>query len=157
MTNKEMANLEKELEEKRAINRAYRDGLNDAWECARKIMLSAVDGGFIRDELIDIFGTADYYSILKTYTVSEAMDTIKKYKEGFKVGDEVLDRETNCVAVVTRTSFFDDIYVTYKDGSSGMHANGRYTKTGRHFPQIGEILKEMQEECNEHAEAIRNQ
>lgn len=126
------------------LKRAYDDGLDDAWECAKKLMLSMADGGLNRDELQDIFGNTDYYNLLKTLTASEAMAKIKEYNEGIKVGDEVIDNNTNYFGVVTRVKDLM-VYVTYRDGSSGIHYMSEFTKTGRHFPQIEEVLNQMQE------------
>lgn len=50
----------------------YKQGLNDAWECARKIW------NMRADEVIAVFGGC---SMWVNYTASEAMKMIKEYEE----------------------------------------------------------------------------
>ena len=57
--------------------RQYERGLNDAWECARKIVLGS---GYSRDELIEIFGVGEW-TVLETVNALEAVTKIKEYEE----------------------------------------------------------------------------
>ena len=59
----------------------YTQGLNDAWECARKIMLNKVNGGLPTEEHSKIFGYIATSEVLKNYTASEAIAKIKEYEE----------------------------------------------------------------------------
>jgi hypothetical protein len=72
----------------------------------------------------------------------------KKIK--FQVGDEVKD-EYGFYAVVIRTDVGGDesqMYVVFPDGSSGKKSKDGWgwTKTGRRFPQIVEVLEMMNKE-----------
>ena len=60
--------------------KAYENGLNDAWECARKITLSACDGGIAIESFKEVFG-ATYYNVIKDCSPSEAIAKIKEYEE----------------------------------------------------------------------------
>lgn len=64
----------------------YKEGLNDAWECAKRITLSAAEGGLSAEDLTSIFyQNAKAYdgadTILKMFTPEEAIEKIKEYDE----------------------------------------------------------------------------
>ena len=78
------------------IDEAYQRGLNDAWDAARKIVLSREDGGlFAYEERKAVFGCGNYMA-LKKFLAQEAIDKIRQYEqkqEKIKVGDEVINDE----------------------------------------------------------------
>ena len=58
----------------------YRDGLNDAWECAKKIVCT----DSCDRKMNNIFDDDFYYAktnILNKYSASEAISKIKEYEE----------------------------------------------------------------------------
>lgn len=134
-----------------AENKAYNRGLSDVWEVVRKIIEDVVDGGYSSDVLLEIFGVSTVQSIFKLNTAAEAIAKIKAYEDKqkqdaeFKVGDEVYsdafddkgvithitDDKVACVCIICSGS------TMIKVGTHGLH------KTGRHFPQIAEVLAEM--------------
>lgn len=59
----------------------YEKGLNDAWECAGKIMLCEAKGGFSTDKYTEIFGNIATFQVLETLSASEAISAIKEYEE----------------------------------------------------------------------------
>jgi hypothetical protein len=59
----------------------YAKGLNDAWECAKKIILTESEGGLSLGEHVEIFGAYPATIIFKNYTASEAIAKIKEYEE----------------------------------------------------------------------------
>lgn len=136
------------------VKEAYENGLNTAWECARKIYLNTDENGLSGNALYAIFGEREGY-ILKEYSASEAIAKIKEYEEKqkadaeIKVGDEVVCKSPVmvCRAVVTRV-LTDKSSVEYMnvDGCFGAVNTRWIIKTGRHFPQIAEMLKQMSEE-----------
>lgn len=75
----------------------YQQGLDEAWECAKRIALVKTDKDcpyFTVTELEKIFGCSTYQSVFDTYSASEAIEKIKVYEERqksdeIKVGDEV--------------------------------------------------------------------
>ena len=130
---------------------AYEQGLNDAWDAAKKLCQSVKYGGIEEycSEIFEItpFETFDVFD----YTASEAIAKIKVYEDKqkqdaeIKVGDEVthdgakfivlnIDSQTSvyCLDTRGRTPIFTNIH--------------NLTKTGRHFGQIAEVLKQMNRE-----------
>ena len=64
-----------------------------------------------------------------------------------KVGDEVII--AGVTGIVTRVPEGDEKRVCYMDASGTVYCNNAYAdihKTGRHFPQIAELLKQIKEE-----------
>jgi hypothetical protein len=61
-------------------NLEYDLGLNDAWECARKMMLSDEDGGIALSDIQKIFSMTPY-SAMKSFSASEAIAKLKEYEE----------------------------------------------------------------------------
>ena len=124
----------------------YQRGLNDAWECARKICLEDDDGGIPASVINDIFSVCNYRNALMDFSVSEAIEKIRQYEQEkgkIQVGDEVVIR--NKTAVVTEIT---DRYVRimYSDGSCYALFSKGIAKTGRHFPEIVAVLEKMRGE-----------
>lgn len=65
--------------EEREMN--YKRGLDDAWECARKIMLCEAKGGFSTDKYTEIFGNIATFQVLEILSASEAIFAIKEYED----------------------------------------------------------------------------
>jgi uncharacterized protein YkvS len=133
--------------------KSYEQGLNDAWECARKI---AVEMSIENMQSCGLISTSDEeyeYScgVIRDYSVSEAMTKIKEYEEmkKFHVGDVIKTR--------FKTTGLNDIGVIIKIDDDGClrildldyeiiefvpYEDTLYIKnTGWHFSQIGEVLK----------------
>lgn len=130
------------------IDDAYKKGAEDAWEAARKIVLDKDSGGLSISELGKVFGTVGYYDIMQDKSPLDAIEKIRQYEKRneFQVGDEV--QRYGASAVVVRTHLNDDeskMYVVFQDGSCGRKDKEDWTKTGRHFPQIAEVLGMMGE------------
>lgn len=128
------------------IKEAYNNGLNDAWECAKKI---ATDTGLNYEELGEIFGYTSMDTILTRFSASEAIDRIKKYEDKQKkvddeihVGDEVYSLDSKYKYVVL--AFLDNgkIFVLSGRGLTGLFISNQLHKTGRKYP-IMEILKKL--------------
>jgi len=161
----------------------YEKGLNDAWECARKIVLSEYNGGMPREQFEEIFDTRKGAPVLKNLTVQETMQKIKDYEERqsekscencknqqpcyaklfcpaqdyrewqpkqtddeIKVGDEVYDKYNPYPRVVTLINEQD--MADLIDARGNAHSDSVFClkKTGRHFPQIAEVLEQMRKE-----------
>lgn len=132
------------------VDDAHQQGLEDAWEYAKKIVLNPDDGGLGLSELNEIFGFYTLQSIFKNYTVQQAIEKLKAYEkeqkanDEIKVGDEV-EHVGGCVFIVTNVDGGDDCI--YGIDSSGMcvHSSRKNVhKTGRHFDIEG-LLKVMNE------------
>lgn len=146
--------------EKEQRDRLVEEGRNEAWEAVRKIYLNKDCGGLTGDELISIFGMGTP-SIINNYSASEAISKIRDYEERkqkeqdeIKVGDEIrVGKEGgNAFNVVVHLvgERCDGIKVYQCMGGSGIHftftSEDDVRKTGRHFPEIAEVLKKMQED-----------
>ena len=138
-----------------ASNAEYQKGLNDAWECARKIadMWETMDN----DELLETFGVTARIGestigcLLKKQTANEAMLELEVYEEKqkaddeIKAGDEV--RWGMDLIVVTRLHMdggFKWCDGISRDGIAFHVLEENVSKTGRHF-DIESILEDMRE------------
>ena len=131
------------------IDEAYQRGLSDAWDAAKKIgsnsMCSLEEMGFDFGQCVFNDYNPSWY-VVKNYSASECIEKIRQYeqeKEGqIQVGDEVIIRDKT--AVVTEIT---DRYVRimYSDGSCYALFSKGIVKTGRHFPEIAEVLQKMKE------------
>ena len=129
------------------VEDAYQSGLNDAWECAKKI------ANMSEEEYKKVTGRDFKTGILGNISASEAIKKVKQYEESkfanenntpieIKVGDEV-----GGSGVVTRIK--DEIvYVLWKDGSCGDFDKKYLVRTGKHYPQISEVLSQMKGETD---------
>lgn len=135
----------------------YGCGLEDAWECARKMMLSDEDGGIALSDIMKIFGMTQY-SAIKRFSASEAIAKIKEYEEKqkpvedaeIKVGDEVIycggGAHDGVIGVVLGTEK-EWVGVRFKSSWNCVGiCKDKLTKTGRHFPQIEEVLEQLKGE-----------
>lgn len=142
--------------------KAYNKGLNDAWECARKIFQTS--RGYSHDEINEIYGTRLRALDL---TPSEAIAKIKEYEEEqqnikscdikkFRVGDIVfLNQNVKAgKGIIERISFDYGIkeekaFVNFGRGSNGWYALRYLTNTGKHYPLINEIIADLKGENND--------
>lgn len=131
--------------------KTYEDGLNEAWECTRKMVCTPEKGGYTWSALEQIFNTRSLSNIINTYTASEAISKIKEYEEEqkkaaeIKIGDEVTDYGEWKGVVTWISPDGEYLVVTLQDGSALRWKKEGFKKTGRHFSQIEEVLKQMQE------------
>jgi len=122
----------------------------EAWDAARKIAVNADHGGLSAEALREIFavGTASIARIFDNFSASEAIEKIRQYeqeKEEIKVGDEV-NAPFGKAIVVNIDSVAEKIWLVYADGHGGFeYFKDAPRKTGRHFPEIAEVLQKMKE------------
>ena len=120
------------------------DTAEDAWKIAQDILKDPGKDGMLNTELNDCFGTDDIYLIgAMSYTeVKAKYDAWKKQKDEIKVGDEVVGFDGIVFVVVGM--FEEQQYTGIVD--SGMTViRSIVRKTGRHFPEVAELLKKMRE------------
>lgn len=128
--------------------KTYEDGLNEAWEAARKIVYLASDGGYSVSELMKIFGSDNIASdeILKHNTAAEVIAKIEKYERNcINIGDEVTNNDGWKGVVTWISPDGEYIVMMLEDGTALRWKEKEFKKTGRHFPQIEELLQQMQE------------
>ena len=132
---------------------AYEQGLNDAWECARKLIL---DDGLTGPDIHNIFGDSNEHHVLRTVSAPEAIAKIKEYEEKkareeaeLKVGDEIEVRSESSIPKMVVTQI-DNQYVSTVDADGETRCidknTNRLVKTGRHFGQIEEVMWQMKGE-----------
>jgi len=137
--------------EQERVDKVYQRGLNNAWDAARKI--AKLD----TDEQKRLFGCFGIYFVAHEYSASECIEKIRQYEqekeEQIQVGDEVIPCYTITdpnSAIVTRKwkdnegqDFVDTIG---SNGSTLSFLESHVDKTGRHFPEIAEVLQKMNED-----------
>lgn len=139
----------------------YQRGLNDAWEAAKKIINLPRDGGLTVYDLKNIFGIDydDPERVLKDFKGESAVKRIatyeaKKQAEEIKVGDEITvrvhspERTINVIVydvlMIGSTMVYDTL--SFGEGKCfKISWNPEIKKTGRHFHQVAELLKAMEE------------
>lgn len=108
------------------LKEAYQQGLNDAWDAARK-----------------------FAYILANYTVSEAAEKIKAYeqeqeqKQEICIGDEIITT-SGLYAICSNIDNIKEgwVYLFFDDGSCGAHKIGEIKKkTGKNYPEIVTLLQ----------------
>lgn len=120
----------------------YEQGLNDAWECARKIITMEWKDKHeaLNDPSMFLTDMFDNISAL------EAIEKLRDYeakKDEIKVGDEVID--SNEILFVVTEVHMDTATVMNCVGHSYQLWKTGLKKTGRHFP-IEDILEQMRGE-----------
>ena len=157
--------------------KAYEQGLNDAWMCVRKLMR-----GLNYDERNEIFECTDQATLIGLYSASEVIAKIKAWEEEqtkdnckecpynddkphaecvlcdkqtedkIKVGDEVKNKwgTTGVVIEVAPQHDSSVIYSVLWENKerrclekSDWNSYDVYKKTGKHYPQIEEVLRQM--------------
>lgn len=123
---------------------AYRKGLADVWDAARKI------GDMPYGDGEKIFGVSGWH-IFEKCTASEVIEKLKDYEreqEEIKVGDEIIYCGLRCVVMkldekgnIERYFMHDGTTFHNKTGFQ----NSDVKKTGRHFSEIAAILEKMRE------------
>ena len=131
----------------------YNRGLNDAWELAKKIVLSEIDGGMSAKEFYNIFdkNMADE-DVLKKFTPQEALAKLEAYEkskkeveEKFKVGD-IVTFEDGTKGMVMDIDAVDNFAIFTDNGCiEAWIGQERVTKTGKHI-DISALLEEIGEE-----------
>ena len=122
-----------------------KDGMCEAWEAARKVTQVREYGGY-GDCLEEVFGRHRVSWDVFDYSASEAIEKIRQYEqekeERIQVGDEI---ETPSGLKGYVVNFTDDELVHYvsSEGRFGTMGMSAVSKTGRHFPEIAEVLQKM--------------
>ena len=127
------------------LTEKYEQGLNDAWELARKIAVNHVDGGYSISELRDIFGIKSITNIICDLTAKEAILKVKEYEnkeQEIKVGDVV---ENSGIEAIVTAVYPKGFNIICKDGSGTIWEKKQCENTGKHI-DISSILQEIGKE-----------
>lgn len=134
----------------------YNRGLNDAWELAKKIVLTEGDGGIGETKLKELFDYSSIkrasYWIFKEYAPQEALAKLEAYEkskkeveEKFKVGD-IVTFEDGTKGMVMDIDAVDNFAIFTDNGCiEAWIGQERVTKTGKHI-DISALLEEIGEE-----------
>ncbi|WP_303820941.1 hypothetical protein [Ruminococcus flavefaciens] len=124
---------------------AYQRGLDEAWKAAEKVLMLE------SEELKEIFDVIYEEEVFGNFTPAKAIEKLRAYEEQkkaedeIKVGDEV-ERNGITEGVITRIRTDDDWFqVMQSNGSSYGTQKSNLKKTGRHFPQVAELLAALGE------------
>lgn len=128
------------------VKEAYENGLNDAWEAARKLTKERTLKEW--DMLIDIFGLGrcDLHRLITKRSASEAIEMIKKYEDKMeiKVGDEVIAPGYHRPVVVIAEEATQVKVMNYLADSS-WKAKDEVTKTMEHYDEVENLFKKMRD------------
>lgn len=127
--------------------KTYEDGLKEAWEAARTIVDCKVPFDFW-----ELSSGQSMLGAFRLYSAKGAIEKIREYEEEqqkkaaeIKIGDEVADNDGWKGVVTWISPDGEYLVVTLQDGSALRWKKEHFKKTGRHFPEIEEVLKQMQE------------
>lgn len=132
-----------------------KDGMCEAWDAARKIVVDTDNGGIALGTLGEIFGTQAYSCIMRDNTAQEAIAKLKAYEDkqkdddSIKRGDEVVEIQSGARFCVT--NFWENNHG--EKGVSGFNHEcpafqatfDKVKKTGKHY-EIQSILEAMKQE-----------
>lgn len=124
--------------------KTYEDGLNEAWNCAKRLILAVDNGGLPLDAIEEMFD-CDLEDVFTKYSADEAVKKLKDWGEStYEVGDIVI--HGNVRAVVTNIDKETDFFrIMYADGRSEVYKpqDMAWVKTGEHVnvQNIMEALK----------------
>lgn len=125
-------------------------GACKVWEICRAIFISTTEGGMTNEEFYECFGTV----LTKNVWRMDCVDFIKKYeawkakKEAFHVGDEVKFKTEELFVVTWVGETTGNITVMDKDGFCCTYRNEHFTKTGRTYPQIKDVIDGLRYACH---------
>lgn len=117
-------------------------GRDDAWEFVKVLY------GLSDEELYEIFPNGCPYEM----TYSEAKKKYEAWKKEIHVGDEIKIKGSSCADAVVIGMDDYDLFIVWKDGETDRiepPQRKQWIKTGKHFPEVEELLKKITEESNE--------
>lgn len=118
-------------------------GQNEAWELARKIVLT---NGYSDDDLYEIFNCCGLHKVLKDFTYQEAAAKVEEWenaKKEIKNGDVLEGIYDNTLKCTVTNLCPDNIaYLVFDDGRAGFYDLDKFKKTGHHI-DIGGFLKQI--------------
>lgn len=140
-TAKVQCDIQTEKDLREVGERHYQKGLSDAWDAARTLWNTP--------NRKEIFGYTVFSNALMSLTGQEVIEKIRQYEqekeEQIQVGDEITDGITTAIVtkisgslsepVIQAIELDGEVYENFENGH----------KTGRHFPEIAEVLQKMKE------------
>ena len=128
-----------------AHTKAYEQGLNDAWELAKKIGVPLAEGGMHCNDVYKIFKVDTCWRVFANFTPQEALAKLKAYEDSkIEVNDEVKTLDGSHKGVVTLVRQVGDFYVLWDNGTADTYKSNEVKKTGKHI-DIKSILEQIGE------------
>lgn len=126
---------------------SYNQGLNDAWELAKKIIVGKNEGGYLISELIGIFGYIEFDKIVSNFTPqkaiarAEAYEKEQKEQKEIKIGDICRFGDAEVVITLINDKYrYEGFYLTSLDkrliGHIGLFDPNKLIKTNKNI-EIG--------------------
>lgn len=117
---------------------------DEVWEFVRKCLM--MDGS----DFVEIFDSYSYINLLE-YSYQEAKTKFeawkKKMDETIHCGDEIISEEDDVKAIMLDCADYESIYVLTEHGCVERWKDlDGVKKTGRHFPEVAELLRKMRGE-----------
>lgn len=152
MTEEEIVENISEEEAKKVVwdevrDLGYKEGLEKAWEAAKRIVLAPKDGGLPVNEFHELFGSkSEWYNIFQggmtVYDVIEALDKYDERNEIY-VGDEVVFDDGEKAIVTKVYSELQRMIAVRSDGSAICRKIDDIKKTGNHFAEVSKLLETL--------------
>ncbi len=135
-----------------ALDEARTAGQNEAWELARKIVKSSLDGGYTSQEINDIFGCGDPLGALTYKAAAEKADAWEEEHRMLEVGTvvKVIDEKSvfcgrRGVIIDTADTITGPAYeVAFRNGQSRMMRHGEVERVALY--DLGPLFALMEEE-----------
>lgn len=123
------------------VKETKKAGQDEAWELARKIVLTKAHGGFPCSQVKEMFGNNSEHKIMLENTYAEAAEKVKNWENRIKVGDVV--RITDCYGYGLVLKMHDGHVTGITDGGNAFYRkNENVFKTGRTLP-VEDWLKQI--------------
>lgn len=121
------------------MDKTYSDGLNDAWELAKKILDMKIDVA------VEVFDCTRLFDVMDKFNPQEALAKIEAYEKEkeIKVGS-IVKSCAGGFGIVTRIEH-DKYYVVWRDGSCNSYELGRLTNTGKMEESLKSLLRKIGE------------
>lgn len=129
--------------------KTYEDGLNEAWELARNITCTSTNGGKSEKWVNDVFGYQSRSAVMRDFSAKTALEMVYEREMTIKVGDEVKEHNGR-LGVVIESPYYggytNEVMVLWGNGCPVVYKKQDLEKTGRHFSEIEDVLKQMQKD-----------
>lgn len=121
----------------------YQRGLDDAWECAKKLFSTMADSDI--EKVFPIEWNSGGFKALMNLQPQEAIERLKSYEDDKIKRGDIVNVQGCCnddlLGVVTKV-WEDNCYIVWGDGSGGAWSKGSVVKTGKHA-DIDKFLEEI--------------
>ena len=135
----------------------YQRGLNEAWEAARKIVLSPDEGGTSLTDIYVMFGNnGSMQRVFRSYSASEVIEKLKAFENKQKADDEikvgdVVERyisgkfDSTGIYLGEAGDYWNCLFWTGAVFTTFAYPKNQFKKTGIHLG-IDKIMEEMKNE-----------